>query len=151
MARKRERLHLPDLFLLLLLICAISGAILRWLDLRSDGSVTDESGEILLRIEKIPLEVADCLAVGDALYLADATRFGTISNLDQIPARIVLEKDGEFLIGTLSDAVDLRVTVRVRGIRQGSLFLRDGRFPLPRALVLDLYTDRAFVRGVVIG
>ena len=152
MRHERSRGSVLDLFLILLLVCVVAGAVLRLIDLYADDATVSESADVVLRVDALPIEVVECLSVGEALYNADGTRFGTLVSISHTPARLILEQNGSVFIGSAEEntRVDLTVTVRVRGTRQGALFLRDGRFPLPTNLKLPLYTIRASLHATVI-
>ena len=140
-----------DLLLLLLLLALLAGAALRLLDRSTDvGSAVSEV-EIVLSIEACPTPIADCLVSKDALYDAGGTRFGTLLAVESTPARVVLEQAGTFIVGAREDAVDLRLTVLLRGTYREKLFLADGRHTIPVGKSLTLYTDRVRLDATVVG
>ncbi|MBQ8310604.1 MAG: DUF4330 family protein [Clostridia bacterium] len=146
-----RRGSVADLLLVLLLLAVVAGAALRLIDRNADGESRNEEAELVLSIESLSAPIADYLTAGDVLYTTDGTLFGELIAMESTPARVVLEQNGAFFVGTADDErVDLRLSVRVQGVRNGNLFLLNGRISLPIGKVLTLYTDRVALHATIV-
>lgn len=149
---KGHRGSVIDVVLIFLLIALASSACLRLIDRHAESNKAQAaSATLVLAVSALPSRVADCLFVGDTLYLPDGTPLGTLEAIEKHPARIMLENNGTFLIGSLEDTqCDLQLRVRVEGTFNGRTFFVDGRVAFPLGKAFTAYTDLAAVYATLI-
>lgn len=129
----RRRGSILDLFLILLLLACVLGVLLRWQELKkSDADPAVATYALTLRYEKVTPQTVDCLHVGDALYCADGTFFGTVKGIATAPTAVTLIEDGTVYTGEWEPSlyVDLTVTVEATGSMRETTFLHGGRIPM---------------------
>lgn len=151
--RTHENRHgsVIDVVLLFLLIALICGAILRGIDRYADGGSPTATAVVTLSVAALPAQGAACISLGDLIYHTDGTPFGTVENIEITPARIELEDNGVLRVGTPTDEqCDLLLRVRIDGSFRESTLFEGGRYALPIAKQMTLYTDLVALHATVV-
>ena len=128
-----KRRTVLDLFLLLMLFLCLASGVLQWLDIRNAEGIDREQGVLLeFYSDGISAMTAECLRIGEALYQADGSCFGTLERIERLPLRASLMHDGKEFFGTweLEQKCRLRITVSASGSMHRGSFLYKGKTPL---------------------
>ncbi len=148
--REKRRIGVLDVFIVMLILFGAVGIFLR-VRILEIGTAPNAECEVYGRVLNMPSELADCIAVGEILYTADGTPYGTLSEVAVSPAEVRLIENGALITGydEAGSRIDLQLTVTVMGAESEKGFLRDGRYPVLRGEALALYGERAVFSFVI--
>ena len=149
--RGARRGSILDLFLIVLLLVAVLGSVLRWERQNREIHQPLEQYRLILESVEMARESADCLAVGDILYTASGEAFGEVRVLEYLPARVTLISLGRYYRGEwpMSERCVLHVEVAVSGRMRDGVFLLGGRTPLAVGASQTLFSDRMQLKARV--
>ena len=93
--KREKRGSILDLFLIfLVLLCAVGG-LLRWRQLRVGEGMTVTSAYTVTAVaQQVDPRVAECVSVGEPVYLENGTFFGKVTAKSNQPSRVSLLSDG---------------------------------------------------------
>ncbi len=141
----RRRGSILDLLLILLFLLALFGGLWRWQSGTVDQGADWRTYRVQARMTGIAPAVADCLQLGESLYLASGEYFGRLEDMQRVPTEVQLLSGGVYYSGAWdpADRCDLIVTVSFRGTENRDGPLREGRHVILRGERLTLYAAAA--------
>lgn len=150
--REARRGSILDLFLVVLLLLAVLGALLRWERQSRERGLPLEQYRLTLETLELARESADCLAVGDVLYTASGEKIGEVVALELLPVRLTVSSLGSYYRGEwpLSERCRLRLDVAVSGRVRDGVLLYMGRTPMAIGTPQELFSERVRLQTRVV-
>ncbi len=134
-----------DLFLILMLTVCLVGGGVRAYGLRTGVTPMEESILIELQSNGVDGQTAECLTVGELLYLQDGTVFGTVKEVKSLPLAVTLIANGSSYQGEweLSRRCRVQITVECAGSMRDGMFLLLGKTPMGVGETISLIGARS--------
>ena len=134
-----------DLFLILMLTVCLVGGGVRAYGLRTGESPMEQSLLLELQSNGVDGQTAECVTVGDLLYLQDGTLFGTVREVSSLPLAVTLIANGSSYQGEweLSRRCRIQITVECAGSMRDGMFLLLGKIPMGVGEPLSLIGARS--------
>lgn len=146
---KEKRGSILDLFLIFLFLLCIVGGLLRRQELRTrDVLVATAPYTLTVVTAEIDPRVAECIAVGEAVYTESGELFGRVTAKTLLDAEVSLLSDGEYLRGAWDASlfVDLSLEIEIEAAQNDRGLLWNATTPLSLGETLTLYSERTALR-----
>ncbi len=148
---REHRGNLFDLLILLVIgFCILSG-IGRFFETRTQANEREQTAIITVRIPETDALLTSCISVGESVYLASGELYGSVEDVTASPARAQVMSEDGFVVGAWEDGslMDVEAEIRISGALGEIGFLRGGSAAVLVGQYLSLYTERAYLYGVV--
>ncbi len=140
-----SRINFLDLCLILLFLFCLLGGLWRRYTLRAAEREAETEFLMLAELADVHPALADCLSVGEDLYLASGEYYGRITGIEVLPAKTWLLSDGVYREAVLDPSKHCRLVLEIgfSGSTSRGVALYEGRISVPLGSYLTLYSERA--------
>lgn len=148
---RERRGNLFDLLILLTVAFCIFGGIGRFFEVRAQANKVGQEAILTLSIPETEALFMNCINEGEAVYLASGEDYGTVEALRSSAAHVEMLGEDGFVSGEWKDGTrwEVHTEIRISGTFSEGIFLHEGRTAVLVGQYLSLYTERAYLYGMV--